>query len=188
MNTAINERQEIYRDLANIQGLSLIKVNGKTPVESEWPSIGYRSFDQLNLQETDNAGIITGKVNGIIVLDIDNQEAFDKARAENDWDLPETHTVLTGSGGHHYYFVYPSDDNEYRGRSIKTMGFDIRAEGGFVVAPGSIHPVTKKQYVVEKNASYNEPPQWLLELALKQQTEAGDGPIEPEEITWTPLM
>ncbi len=104
-----NNRQEIYREQADIKGLILIKLNGKNPVEPEWPTMEHRSFDQLNLQPKDNAGIITGKVNGLIVLDIDNQDKFDKALAENNWDLPETHTVRTGSGGYHYYFVYPSD-------------------------------------------------------------------------------
>jgi hypothetical protein len=52
--------------------------------------------------------------------------------------LPETPVVLTGGGGKHYYFRHP-------GGYIKSVaaalgpGLDIKGEGGFVVAPPSLH-------------------------------------------------
>jgi hypothetical protein len=143
-----------------------VKLDGKTPIESGWSSLEPRRYDQIAFEGNHNAGIVCGEKNGIIVLDVDDWEKFDKALAENRWDLPETYTVRTGNGGRHYYFKYPSDGDDYRCRAKKDLGFDIRANGGVVVAPGSIHPDTGEEYTVEIDKPYNEAPQWLLDMSL----------------------
>lgn len=92
-----------------------------------------------------NVGIATGSASrGLVVIDLD----VDEARGENgldalhEWEhehgeLPETVTAVTGSGGMHLYYscntpVGCSVDNE--------KGVDVRGEGGYVVAPPSVHP------------------------------------------------
>jgi putative DNA primase/helicase len=165
-NLETETKENTYRTLSDELGLTLVKLDGKKPIESGWPSLEPRCYDQIAFEEGHNAGIVCGEKNGILVLDVDDREKFDKALADNGWDLPETYTVRTGSGGHHYYFKYPSDGNDYRNRTIKAMGFDIRANGGMVVAPGSIHPETGEEYTVEMDANYHEAPQWLQKLSL----------------------
>ena len=52
-----------------------------------------------------NIGIVTGKISGITVVDIDNKG--DKGQARADLMLakfPATYTVLTPSGGYHFYY------------------------------------------------------------------------------------
>ena len=91
-----------------------------------------------------NIGIATGAASdGLIVVDVD----IDQAKGKNGmvalkaWQvehesLPPTLSVTTGRGGVHLYFRSPEP------RKNTTNGeksIDIRADGGYVVAPPSIH-------------------------------------------------
>ena len=81
-----------------------------------------------------NIGIITGKVSGIVVFDLDSPAA--EEYAEEMGGFPDTVKVKTGKG-YHVYMKYPDFDI---GNSVnKDLDIDIRADGGYVVAPGSIH-------------------------------------------------
>lgn len=91
-----------------------------------------------------NIGIATGTASGgLIVIDVDVDAGKDKDGrvALRTWQeehspLPPTLTATTGRGGLHLY---------YRSRAIRKntsnaqASIDIRADGGYVVAPPSIH-------------------------------------------------
>lgn len=92
-----------------------------------------------------NVGIATGTASrGLVVIDLD----VDDARGEDgvatlrEWErehgeLPETATAETGSGGMHLYYMC----NQPVGCSVDNeKGVDVRGDGGYVVAPPSIHP------------------------------------------------
>ena len=85
-----------------------------------------------------NIGIPTGERNGFWVLDIDGDEGYEsyaKFRGEIDRHTPQ---VKTGSGGLHLYFTYSEELHLNNG--VKVLpGLDIRADGGYVIAPPSIH-------------------------------------------------
>jgi hypothetical protein len=81
--------------------------------------------------------------------------------------LPKTPAVLTGGGGCQFYFKYP--ESELRNSAGKLGdGLDIRGDGGYVVAPPSIHP-SGKQYQWAKNRSPDDLPlasfpDWALSI------------------------
>lgn len=86
-----------------------------------------------------NVGIITGAKSGLVILDIDPRNGGDDSLAELERThglLPKTIESLTGGGGQHLFFQHP-------GGSIKSNslaeGIDIKADGGYVVAPPSSH-------------------------------------------------
>ena len=57
--------------------------------------------------------------------------------------LPATVTAVTGTGGHHLYFRLPNFAGApviKNTASALAAGIDTRGEGGYVVAPPSIHP------------------------------------------------
>ena len=91
-----------------------------------------------------NIGIATGsKSGGIIVIDIDIDE--DKGvygdESLREWerehgDLPETWRAITGRGGYHIYY---RSDEKIKNTTNLYPGVDIRGEGGYVIAPPSIH-------------------------------------------------
>lgn len=84
-----------------------------------------------------NIGIVTGKASGIIVLDVDGPEGLASLAALG-LSEADTLSAKTGSGGRHLYFAYPGYSIRNSASKI-AAGLDIRADGGYVVAPGSKH-------------------------------------------------
>ena len=83
-----------------------------------------------------NIAITTGKENGITVIDIDVNLVGQPNAGQPvvDYKLfPETFTVKTGSGGYHLYYKYRA----VGGKIDSEIHFDIKNDGGYVVAPGS---------------------------------------------------
>jgi len=158
-----------FEDLAT--RFSLIPLEGKRPVEANWQRFctTKREFSENDFAGK-NAGICCGPASGVLVLDIDDLEAFEKLVAANQLVMPATMTVKTGSGKPHYYFRYPEGGVEYGNRSLKhpvypkITIFDIRGTGGQVVAPGSLHPETGEPYLFISDGEPADPPAWLLGL------------------------
>lgn len=84
--------------------------------------------------------IRTGAVSGLAVVDIDPRNGGQLDTSV----MNPTYTVRTGSGGWHLYYEHPGVPLavELAGRP----GVDIKADGGYVVAPPSIHPDTGRPY------------------------------------------
>ena len=97
-----------------------------------------------------NIGIATG--NGLCVLDVDDKpknpvQGSDMLR---DWEfenghISETVTAISGTGGTHYY--YDIGSTEVPSCQSDTIFIDIRCDGGYIVAPPSIHPETGQPYM-----------------------------------------
>ena len=119
----------------------LIRVTGKRPLDREWTT-GPREHasewrDRLRTHDG-NAGLVTG--NGLVVVDADlyHTEAEDSLDRLYDLGLPrDTITVITGGGGRHLY--YRSTEPIGSGPLGGFPGIDIKATGGYVVVPPSIH-------------------------------------------------
>src|SRR5690606_37406831 len=76
----------------------------------------------------------------------------------------ETWRARTGGGGQHIYFRYPAHLS-IRNTQETIAGIDVRAEGGFVIAPPSRHQ-NGKQYLwtfSPFDTELAEAPQWLLD-------------------------
>ena len=82
-----------------------------------------------------NAAIATGAVSGIFVVDVDTSQGASAIAARG---LPPTASVVTGKGRHHY-FRHPGFPVKNSAGRI-APGVDVRGDGGYVCAPGSIHP------------------------------------------------
>lgn len=82
-----------------------------------------------------NIGLITGKISGITVIDIDTQHG-----GTTD-GLPLTLASRTGNGGWHFFYKY--EEGITVGAGIR-QGIDVRGDGGYIVAPPSITEYTDK--------------------------------------------
>jgi hypothetical protein len=87
-----------------------------------------------------NVGIRTG--DGTVVLDVDPQKgglSTLQALERKHGRLPLGPLVVTGSGGQHLYFAGAASN------SVGKLGdgLDVRGEGGYVVAPPSVHETGK---------------------------------------------
>ena len=123
------------------RGISIIPVLPK----SKQPAILWSEFQRRHPTDTEiekwfadganhNIGIVTGSVSGLAVVDLDGDEAVKFARAHGFSPSP---LVKTGRG-YHVYYSYREGTRNFQKRD-NLPGIDLRAEGGYVVAPPSIH-------------------------------------------------
>ena len=155
-------------------GLAVIPLNGKIPIFQNWPDVATtdeKTIAKWFQQRPDaNLGIATGKKSGVFVVDIDPRHGGDKSwqmEVESHPGEIETWEDLTGGGGRHIWFRYPAF--EVRNHAGIFPGVDIRGDGGQVVAPPSIHPVTKMPYewdgfVPIQQQRISDAPLWLLDI------------------------
>ena len=157
-------------------GLSVISLRprGKEPV-GPWKEFQNRRASEAEVrrwfaENENNIGIVTGAISGIFVVDVDIRHGGDKSledRERNFAPLPITSEVDTGGGGRHLFLRHP-------GRLVPNSagavapGIDIRGDGGFVVAPPSVHP-SGSVYRWRGERSLHDlepaqPPEWLLNL------------------------
>ncbi len=81
-----------------------------------------------------NIGIVTGQFANVVVFDIDSPGAEQYAKEHG--GFPRTAISTTGKGRHIY--VRPCGF-EIRNRVNKALAIDIRGDGGYAVAPPSVH-------------------------------------------------
>jgi len=89
-----------------------------------------------------NVGIATGKASGFFALDIDPRHGGDGTLADLEarhGTLPLTVEAKTGGVGRHVLFSCPAVKVPNSTGKIGP-GLDIRGEGGYIVAPPSVHP------------------------------------------------
>jgi hypothetical protein len=144
-----------------------------------------------------NVAIPTGRAIGAWVLDCDCKagarglETYERLSSEP--AVRETLQQVTGSGGKHLFFALPGFDvPSFDQRSTAKVGLDgcdIKAEGGYVVVPPSIHPDTGRAYAWDGLQPFIEqrileaPPELLEALArlidapAKQQNARALAPI-----------
>jgi len=84
-----------------------------------------------------NIGIVTGGESGLVVIDVDSDEGFEALGDERVKDLKNeaVPSVRTGRG-FHYYFKSKTPIKTKPGFVNKV---DIKGEGGYIVAPPSLH-------------------------------------------------
>jgi len=133
------------------QGLSVIPLHFGT----KEPIIPWKEFQERLPTEEElrkwfesgewrNIAIVCGKIsNNLVVLDFDSLELFEKFIESIPEELKEklrkTWAVLTGKGVHVYVRVKNLDLLKTR----RFEGIDVKGEGGYVVAPPSLHPSGK---------------------------------------------
>ena len=123
-----------------------------------------------------NLAVVTGAISGLVVLDLDGPEAVESLR---DKALPPTLIARTGKGEHRY-FRHPGGHVASRAGILHRV--DIRSDGGFVVAPPSLH-ASGARYEWALYEPISDAPTWLLELV---KPEAGPGTVELSDHDQTP--
>ena len=102
-----------------------------TPTEVE---VWFRRWPGANL------ALVTGAVSGIVVIDVDPRhggasglEQMERERGA----LPPTVEARSGGGGRHLYLRHPG--HAVRNRAGMWPGVDLRGDGGYIIAPPSVH-------------------------------------------------
>jgi hypothetical protein len=123
-----------------------------------------------------NVAVRTG--NGLVVLDVDGDDGAESLRAleRRHGELPPTVSVVTGGGGQHFYFTCSAPVRNSAGRL--GSGLDIRGDGGYVIAPPSVH-ASGRAYEWDNDPDDVELaslPAWLLEpvAGVRKRTPPGE--------------
>jgi hypothetical protein len=109
----------------------------------------------------------------LVGLDLDRKEKTDGVATLNrlatryGFDIPQTTTVCTPSGGFHLWLAVPGGTVVPNSVGKVGPGIDVRSSRGYLVGPGSIG--RKGEYVLHAKTGYIEPqpiPEQLLKLML----------------------
>lgn len=120
-----------------------IEKRGKRPAIDAWKEFQtrYATDEELVKWFSDgkrNIGIVTGKLSGLTVVDFDTAEAIELAKEKG---FPKGPLVKTARG-FHAYCRYEEGHRNFQ-KKAGLPGIDLRGEGGYVVAPPSIHATGK---------------------------------------------
>lgn len=125
-------------------------------------------------------GIATGADAGIVVLDVDPRHGGEEALAALETqhgELPMTPTSRTGGGGLHFFFAHPGGTVKNSANAVGP-GLDVRGEGGYVVAPPSVHASGGRYEWLPgrgpDQVAFALPPPWLVQ-AMRGGRDAGAG-------------
>jgi len=127
-----------------------------------------------------NVAIATGPGSGVWVLDLDgfDDEQWLREREAEHGALPLTVEVITGKG-RHLYFRWPAGEI-IRNVQDRDDFPDVRGDGGYVLAPPSIHPSGRAYaWSVDSASEFADAPEWLLDLVTSRRKQARDSAGEP---------
>jgi Bifunctional DNA primase/polymerase, N-terminal/Primase C terminal 1 (PriCT-1) len=130
-----------------------------------------------------NLGLVTDK---LVVIDIDPRHSGDESFAALERNVaifPPTWRALTGGGGEHLIFRCPDGIviKSFAAEQMQTPplgpGIDVRARGGYIVAPPSVH-VSGRAYAwsVDHHPADTElalAPDWLISKLIEQVSVSG---------------
>lgn len=152
------------------------KPNGKTPLTRNGFKDASSNIEDIKAwwesYPDANIGLATGRDNNLVVIDIDvKNEAQGRESAVSLYASGvkfDTKIVSTPSGGWHYYCQYPNNVESLKSRVNVLPGIDIRADGGYVLAPGSEINGNKYHFrSSEKDKPVSEMPEMMLDIITK---------------------
>jgi hypothetical protein len=153
-----------------------IEPRGKRPLV-RWQVYQHRHPDATEVAEwfrrwpDANIAVVTGIVSGVVVLDLDPRHGADtslQALEHKHGSIAETVEARTGGGGRHLYFAHPGEI--LHNRVGLAPGVDLRGDGGYVVAPPSVH-ASGASYRWERSPDVcplAPVPDWLTEASQEQ--------------------
>lgn len=135
------------------QGFSIIplKEKDKRPNIPTWKKYIHEQPTKEEIQEWidkklfKNIGVVCGAVSdNLVVIDIDDKKIIDEIGIKLNKVIESGSWVVETGRGYHIYYKYDVDPGDLR-KDAETK-LEYRANGGYVVAPPSIHPSGKKYH------------------------------------------
>lgn len=184
MNDITTEVERAHRALSRLasgyasRGWFVLPTSGKRPVVKKWESEATSDPDEaraawMNPEHDPELGgwkgyniAVACGPSELVVLDIDIKDGRDgfAEMKKSGIELPPTYSVRTPTGGLHLYFTAPKGIRIGSGANVLAAGIDIRADGGIVVAAGSV--TDKGAYTVNADLPVAPlPPRLIDQLA-----------------------
>ncbi len=129
-----------------------------------------------------NIGVVMGAVSGLIALDLDGPNAVPLLRDSHVF-LPQTAAVQT-KRGYHAFYQHPGYEIPNRAKLLSDgdgSGVDVRGDGGYVVAPPSVHGSGwVYQWVRSPDEGIAPLPPGVAALLSRQS----NGEVEAQDASW----
>lgn len=146
------------------RGWRLFPARDKQPLVSDWPHQATSDLARLEFWSKRfagcNWGAVTGEASGFFVLNVDGQDGIESlAQFERAGKiLPQTLMAHTGRGSH-LYFLWPEGLDLRNSAGRLAVGLDVRAEGGYVIVPPSVHPTGAAYEFIDERIAVAAAPQ-----------------------------
>ena len=147
-------------------------------------------LDDSSLTKNNNGlGMLTGEVNSIFVVDIDDVDEWNDLLKQTKHKEPKTVKAISGSGGIHYYFKYTDKLKDITSKdhaikfNCKSLSIDVKTNGGFII----VSPTTYYNENLKKDVEYKwetdrsifehdlkELPEWLYVMFMDKQNHKED--------------
>ena len=150
------------------KGISVIPISGEGDMKKPPQGFAWKKYQNIMATPAEvqawadsypnlNLGIVTGAISGIVVIDIDDRNIADTI------DVPkDTPMTITGKG-YHVYCKMPKEPIKNSASKIADH-VDIRGNGGYVLAPPSMH-LSGNQYawLNDLDTPLADLPQWIIQ-------------------------
>lgn len=114
-------------------------------------------------------GAVTGRISNIVVVDVEHDSPYKLDQLLKKY--PTSLISKTGSGGYHLFYQYPQNRGRIANRVRMLEGVDLRADGGFIVLPPTVHACGGKYEWLQ----YGVPGKFPEELLqIESQSTSGD--------------
>ena len=127
-----------------------------------------------------NIGLACGRDSNVIAIDVDPKhggfeslEDFEMERP--DGPLPITLKAMTGSGGYHLLFTYPTDGQPVSNRNPWLPGVDVKSDGGYIIVPPSTHATGAKYRWLNEHHPQTPPDDVVYDIRTRRRGEGGQG-------------
>lgn len=136
--------QEVSKYLTNGWSILPVRPSEKRPLMQNWLQYTHQRADQKTVDSWFSSlkgigvGMVTGKISNIVVLDVEHDCPIPIRELLKKY--PTSLISRSGSGGFHLFYQYPVNVTKVSNRVKIFEGADLRADGGFIVLPPTMHP------------------------------------------------
>lgn len=116
-------------------------------------------------------GVVTGRISNMVVLDVEHDCPIPIEDLIKKY--PTQMIAKSGGGGYHLFYQYPTNQSRVSNRVRIFDGADLRADGGFIVLPPTMHQ-SGNRYEWIKRGPLGAFPLALLELQSQPRVQ-GEG-------------
>lgn len=117
-------------------------------------------------------GLVTGRISGVVVLDVEHDCPIPIEDILRKY--PTGMISKSGGGGRHLFYNYPRGVGRISNRVRIFEGADLRADGGFIVLPPTLHP-SGGRYEWLRRGPMGAFPRELLDMQSRPKAQEGDG-------------
>jgi putative DNA primase/helicase len=157
--------------------VTVLRVKDKPAILPEWQKTATTDITQIQkwaaqYPENNVGAVARAEIGAVFFLEIDSNEVLRRIKTETGKAMPDTFSVRSSPKRGHFYFKHTAKSiacgNIAQGY-VKGGDWSLRADGQYVVAPGSISPKTGQPYTIIDDLPIIGIPDWLVEWCESQR-------------------